>query len=166
MVLSCLKWKPSWWAGLKSQEIEDTGLAQTSRLWADSFFTGSNPGQVSPLWLSFTICCLDFNNWLDLVVKVARYMHAPGSNPGQVICGSLLCFSLHTPGSNPSQVPTLFYPSCVTWGHTVIYRSSIRDRSSIQTPIFPHPVFQLSRFFSLLLYILYVYVTLAFWSEC
>jgi hypothetical protein len=27
----------------------------------------------------------NFTNRLDLVVKAVRYMHAPGSNPGQVI---------------------------------------------------------------------------------
>ena len=99
---------------------------------------GSNPGQVicgstslffahpgfrsgeviSPLWLSLTISCLDFNNWLDSVVKAARNMYPPGSNPGQVIFGSLLSLSFHALGLNPGQVTfsQLFYPYFVTWG--------------------------------------------------
>ena len=31
-------------------------------------------------------------------------LQLPGSNPGQVICGSLFSLSLHAPGSNPGQV--------------------------------------------------------------
>ena len=36
---------------------------------------------ISPTWVSFTIHSTD---WLDSVVKAARYMHALGLNPGQV----------------------------------------------------------------------------------
>ena len=39
--------------------------------------------------MSLTISSFNFTNWLDSVVKAVRYMHAPGSNPKQV----LKCFA-------------------------------------------------------------------------
>ena len=49
------------------------------------------------------------------MVKATRYMHAPGSNPGQV--------------------PTLFYLSFVTWGHS--------DQCCLATSLFFAPAIQL-----------------------
>ena len=60
-------------------------LTQWLRLQDIYACPGSNPSQfISPLWVSFTISSFNSTNWLDSVVKAAKYMHALGSNPRQV----------------------------------------------------------------------------------